>query len=118
MLDFLGKATASVSLMFNFVVSSAATSYKIVIRLQLIAVLRRVNGKVDFDIISRGRLPMVVNCIVQVILKHTGKQRLQKRSLKNTREYFNATKDFQEHGPIGYVTAKPVTITTKKSKSA
>jgi hypothetical protein len=47
MLYFLGKATALVSLMSSFVVSSAATSYKIVIRVQLIEVLRRVNGKVD-----------------------------------------------------------------------
>jgi hypothetical protein len=53
---------------------------------QQIAIVRRINDTVDFDIISKMLMPGVVNYLTYIINKHTERQRPQNRFLRSTGE--------------------------------
>jgi hypothetical protein len=60
------------------------------------------------------------NCVAYVVNKHTEEQRPQDRPLRNTGENFKrrgkSARNTDLRFPLGYVTAKPVYIATRKPK--
>jgi hypothetical protein len=68
-----------------------------------IAILRRFDGSVNFDIVSKEKIRKVGNCIAYEVNKHIEEQGSQDGSFRNTKENFKRRGKNTRNGDLSFL---------------